>query len=91
MNSLTEKLEWHNKGDSDQVAYTFTKRILDWIESQIKDFLIENKISVKNWKKHGVIQCLAPKIGERSYILYYKTRRKELKRKITVVYNHFIK
>ena len=68
-------------------ADILTVRITQYVENQIKDFLKENNISEKRWLKRGVIQSLPPELSSQSYILYYKTWRRELKRKITIEYN----
>ncbi|MBP5785252.1 MAG: hypothetical protein J6W16_06700 [Methanobrevibacter sp.] len=47
--------------------------------------------SERQWLKHGVIQSLPPEIGCKSYILYYKNWRMEVRRKVTVGYNFIIK
>ena len=72
------------------MAKSFTQKIADYVESQITEFLEDNKISERQWLKRGVIQSLPPEIGCQSYILYYKTWRKELKRKIRIEYNFII-
>ena len=53
-------------------------------------FLEENKISEKAWIKHGVIAQNGCDLSGLSYILYYKTWRKKLKREIKVSYNIII-
>ena len=69
---------------------TISDRIKLYVHNQLLDFLKENKIPEKRWLKRGVIQSLPPELSGQSYILYYKTWRKELKRKITVDYNIII-
>lgn len=69
------------------MAKSFTQKIADYVESQIKEFLEDNKISERQWLKRGVIQSLPSDLEGQSYILYYKTGRRELKRKIKVSYN----
>ena len=73
------------------MAKSFTKKIGDYVESQIKEFLKDNKISERSWLKRGVIQSLPPEIGIQSYILYYKNWRMEVRRKVSVEYNLLIK
>lgn len=58
-----------------------------YVHNQLLDFLKENKISEKRWLKRGVIQILPQELGGQSYIFYYKTWRREFKRKITIEYN----
>lgn len=98
MDSIQDRIGWNNNslllaaGRNDSFDYfnfvhSVTENIKEYLLIQIKDFLNENKISEKNWKKRGVIQSLAPEIGGQSYILYYKTWRKELKRKITIKFD----
>lgn len=70
---------------------SFTQKIADYVESQIKEFLEDNKISERQWLKRGVIQSLPPDIGCQSYILYYKNWRMEVRRKVTVGYEFIIK
>ena len=70
---------------------SYTQKIADYVESQIKEFLEDNKISERQWLKRGVIQSLPPEIGCQSYILYYKNWRMEVKRKVTVGYDFIIK
>ena len=102
MNSLQERIGWNNnspllaagrndKFDAFNFIHSFTEGIKDYLLIQIKDFLKENNISEKKWKKHGVIQCLPPEINSSSYILFYKTWRREYKRKVTVEYSYIIK
>ena len=69
---------------------SYIQKIADYVESQIKGFLEENKISERQWLKRGVIQSLPPEIGCQSYILYYKNWRMEVKRKVTIRYNFII-
>lgn len=94
--SVSQRVEWHDKGKLNHVvnldlfASMTTRKIVNYVESQIKDFLEENKISVKNWNKRGIIQEMPPEIGCKSYILYFKTWRKEFKKRITVEYNLII-
>lgn len=73
------------------MANSFTQKIADYVESQIKEFLKDNKISERQWLKRGVIQSLPPEIGLQSYILYYKNWRMEVRRKLIVRYNFTIK
>ena len=73
------------------MAKNFTQKIADYVESQIKEFLEDNKISERQWLKRGVIQSLPPEIGCQSYILYYKNWRMEVRRKVTVGYDFIIK
>ena len=73
------------------MAKSFTQKIADYVESQIKEFLEDNKISERQWLKHGVIQSLPPDIGLQSYILYYKDWRMEVRRKVTIGYDFIIK
>lgn len=62
-------------------------KIKRYVESQIKEFLKENKIPEKRWLKRGVIQSLPPELSGQSYIFYYKTWRRDFKIKIKVSYN----
>lgn len=62
-------------------------KIKKYVENQVKDFLKENHISQKRWFKHGVIAECPDEIACKSYILYYKTPFRKLKRKITIEYN----
>ncbi len=93
--SVSQRVEWHNKGPdkdsgiNDSVNICANK-IEAYIEKQIKAFLKDNKISEKNWQKRGVIQCLPPDLGSLSFVLYYKSWRKELKTKITIGYDFII-
>ena len=73
------------------MAKSVTQKIADYVESQIKEFLEDNKISERQWLKRGVIQSLPPEIGCQSYILYYKNWRMEVRRKVTVGYDFIIK
>jgi hypothetical protein len=103
MNSLQKRIEWTDYGslkDSSLnlaaeslniMAKSFTQKIADYVESQIKEFLEDNKISERQWLKRGVIQSLPPEIGCQSYILYYKNWRMEVRRKVSVEYNFIIK
>ena len=100
--SVSQRVEWTDKGPLknsvvnsviDAVynsADILTVRITQYVESQIKNFLKENKIPEKRWLKHGVIQSLPSELSGQSYILYYKTWRRELKRKVTILYSDFI-
>lgn len=102
LRTVYSKIQWTDKGPlknpvansvSDAIynaADILTVRIIQYVESQIKDFLKENKIPEKRWLKRGVIQSLPPELSSQSYILYYKTWRREIKRKITVNYNIII-
>ena len=65
---------------------TASDRIKLYVHNQLLDFLKENKIPEKRWLKRGIIQSLPPDLEGQSYIFYYKTWRRELKRKITVNY-----
>ena len=97
------KIQWTNKGPLKDTSLnlaadalslqvkSYTRKIADYVESQIKEFLEDNKISVRQWLKHGVIQSLPPEIGCQSYILYYKNWRMEVSRKVTVGYDFIIK
>ncbi len=67
------------------------QKIADYVESQIKEFLEDNKISERQWLKRGVIQSLPPELGCQSYILCYKNWRMEVRRKISVEYKFIIK
>lgn len=69
---------------------TASDRIKLYVHNQLLDFLKENKIPEKRWLKRGVIQRLPQELGGQSYVFYYKTWRRELKRKITVNYNIII-
>jgi len=69
---------------------TASDRIKLYVHNQLLDFLKENKIPEKRWLKRGVIQRLPQELGGQSYVFYYKTWRRELKRKITVDYNIII-
>ena len=97
-----KEIKWTDKGPlknpvansvSDAInnaADILTVRITQYIESQIKNFLKDNKIPEKRWLKRGIIQSLPPDLEGRSYILYYKTWKRELKRKIKIKYNYII-
>ena len=91
--SVSQEVKWHNKGELNQVfdldifASEVTKKIANYVENQVREFLKDNKISEKQWLKHGVIQSLPQELGGQSYIFYYKTWRREFKRKITIEYN----
>lgn len=98
MNSLQERIGWNNnslllaagrndKFDAFNFIHSFTESIKDYLLIQIKDFLKENNISVKSWKKYGIIQCYSAEISGIYYILYYKRFRKEYKRKIEIGYD----
>lgn len=71
----------------DDLFLTVSDRIKLYVHNQLLNFLKENKIPEKRWLKRGVIQSLPSELSGQSYILYYKTWRRELKRKITVEYN----
>ena len=94
--SVSQKVEWHNKGELNQVfdldifASEVTKKIANYVENQVREFLKDNKISEKQWLKRGVIQSLPPEIGCLSYILYYKNWRMEVRRKVSVEYKLII-
>lgn len=64
-----------------------TSKIKRYVENQVKDFQKENHISQKRWFKYGVITECPDEIACKSYILYYKTPFRKLKRKITIKYN----
>ena len=99
MNSLQEKIGWSDNKlllsakpeksiiPIDIITKSYIQKIADYVESQIKEFLEDNKISERRWLKRGVIQSLPPDIGCQSYILYYKNWRMEVRRKITIEYN----
>lgn len=103
MNSLQEKIGWSDNKlllsakleksiiPIDIITKSYIQKIADYVESQIKEFLEDNKISERQWLKHGVIQSLPPEIGLKSYILYYKNWRMEVRRKVTVGYEFIIK
>ena len=103
LRTVYSKVQWTDKGplkdtsinlavDSlSLAAKSFTQKIADYVESQIKEFLKDNKISEKQWLKRGVIQSLPPEIGSQSYILYYKNWKMEVRRKVTVGYDFIIK
>ena len=103
MKSLQEKIGWSNNKlllsakpnisiDPIQIiTKSYIQKIADYVESQIKEFLEDNKISERQWLKRGVIQSLPPEIGCQSYILYYKNWRMEVRRKVSVEYNFIIK
>lgn len=69
---------------------TASDRIKLYVHNQLLDFLKENKIPEKRWLKRGIIQSLPPDLEGQSYILYYKTWRRELKQKIKIEYNYII-
>lgn len=99
MNSLQKKIGWSDNKlllsakpeksiiPIDIITKSYIQKIADYVESQIKEFLKDNKITEKQWLKRGVIQNLPPEIGFQSYILYYKNWRMEVRRKITIEYN----
>lgn len=101
MNSF-QKIEWTDYGSLKDtslnlavdslslMAKSFTQKIADYVESQIKEFLEDNKISERQWLKRGVIQSLPPEIGCQSYILYFKNWRIEVRRKVTIEYDFII-
>ena len=103
MNSLQEKIGWSNHklllsakpnisiDPIEIITKSYIQKIADYVESQIKEFLEDNKISERQWLKRGVIQSLPPDIGCLSYILYYKNWRMEVRRKVTVGYDFIIK
>ena len=103
MNSLQKRIEWTDYGSLKDTSLnlaadalslqvkSFTRRIADYVESQIKEFLEDNKISERQWLKRGVIQRLPQDIGCQSYILYYKNWRMEVRRKISVEYSFITK
>lgn len=89
MNSLTDfkPITIADLFKPNDLFLTASDRIKLYVHNQLLDFLKENKIPEKRWLKRGVIQSLSPELGSQSYILYYKTWRRELKRKITIQYN----
>lgn len=89
MNKLTEfkPVTIADMFRSDDLFLTVSDRIKLYLHNQLLNFLKENKIPEKRWLKRGVIQGLPSELSGQSYILYYKTWRRELKRKITVEYN----
>lgn len=99
MKSLQDEIRWTDRGSLKDTSINLaadalslqvksvTQKIADYVESQIKEFLEDNKISERQWLKRGVIQSLPPEIGCQSYILYYKNWRMEVRRKITIEYN----
>ena len=103
LRTVYPKVEWTDRGSLKDtginlavdslslMAKSFTQKIADYVESQIKEFLEDNKISERQWLKRGVIQSLPPEIGCQSYILYYKNWRMEVRRKVTVGYDFIIK
>lgn len=103
MSSLQEKIGWSDNKlllsakpeksiiPIDIITKSYIQKIADYVESQIKEFLEDNKISERQWLKRGVIQSLPPEIGCQSYILYYKNWRMEVRRKVTVGYDFIIK
>lgn len=103
MNSLQEKIGWSDNKlllsakpeksiiPIDIITKSYIQKIADYVESQIKEFLKDNKISERQWLKHGVIQSLPPEIGCQSCILYYKNWRMEVRRMVTVGYEFIIK
>ena len=99
MSSLQEKIGWSDnklllsaKPNPIEIkTKLYMQKIADYVESQIKEFLEDNKISERQWLKRGVIQSLPPEIGCQSYILYYKNWRMEVRRKVTIGYNFIIK
>ena len=103
MNSLQRRIGWTDYGSLKDTSInlaadalslqvkSFTQKIADYVESQIKEFLEDNKISERQWLKRGVIQSLPPEIGCQSYILYYKNWRMEVRRKVSIEYNFIIK
>ena len=103
LRTVYPKIQWTDRGSLKDtsinlavdslslMAKSFTQKIADYVESQIKEFLEDNKISERQWLKRGVIQNLPPEIGFQSYILYYKNWRMEVRRKVTVGYDFIIK
>lgn len=65
---------------------TASDKIKYFVYNQLLDFLKENKIPEKRWLKRGIIQSLPPELSGQSYIFYYKTWRREIKRKIKIEY-----
>ncbi len=102
LRTVYSKVQWTDRGSLKDtsinlavdslslVAKSFTQKIADYVESQIKKFLEDNNISERQWLKRGVIQSLPPEIGLQSYILYYKNWRMEVRKKVTVGYNFII-
>jgi hypothetical protein len=103
LRTVYPKVQWTDRGSLKDTSLnlaadalslqvkSFTQKIADYVESQIKEFLEDNKISERQWLKRGVIQSLPPDIGCQSYILYYKNWRMEVRRKVTVRYDFIIK
>ena len=99
MSSLQEKIGWSDnklllsaKPNPIEIkTKLYMQKIADYVESQIKEFLEDNKISERQWLNRGVIQSLPPDTGCLSYILYYKNWRMEVRRKVSVEYNFIIK
>lgn len=103
LRTVYPKIQWTDRGSLKDTSLnlaadalslqvnSFTQKIANYVESQIKEFLEDNKISERQWLKRGVIQSLPPEIGCQSYILYYKNWRMEVRRKVTVGYDFIIK
>lgn len=103
LRTVYQKVQWTDRGSLKDTSLnlaadalslqvkSYTQKIADYVESQIKEFLEDNKISEKQWLKRGVIQSLPPEIGCQSYILYYKNWRMEVRRKVSVEYKFIIK
>ena len=90
---MQQKIEWgnslifENKVSFINPNTIIIRKIQDYVEGQIKNFLKENHISEKRWFKYGVIGECQESLEYKSYILYYKTPFRKLKRKVTVEYN----
>ena len=103
LRTVYPKIQWTDRGSLKDTSInlaadalslqvkSFTQKIADYVERQIKEFLEDNKISERQWLKRGVIQSLPPETGCQSYILYYKNWRMEVRRKVTVGYDFIIK
>ena len=98
--SIQEKIGWKDNKSlfesgivverNRNLVKSVSNTIINYVEGQIKDFLKENHISQKRWFKHGVIAEYPDEIACKSYILYYKTPFRKLKRKITIEYNFIL-
>ena len=95
---LMNEIKWTDNSpllddDFNLDAFNFVRelaldKIKRFVEAQMKDFLKENHISKRRWFKYGIIaECPNfDSLLHKSYILYYKTPFRKLKRKITIEY-----
>ena len=63
-----------------------------YVTDKIDEFLKDNKITEKQWQKHGIIQKIPQNTPDIKYILYYKTIRKKAQKEIIIdseLYKYF--